>query len=136
MSREVTSLVKRSYDLFGPHQWQFLLFKCTLEVNYSMFCILLPWCKCHVSIHINFLCKILILYIPFSCCHVIVHCWPCLVSYVKLYNWYAIHFKVLLVHNETIIVREKFGIISIIFCYPFHSLILRSRILTTPMNVL
>ena len=129
-------LVKRSYDLFGPHQWQFLLFKCTSEVNYFMFCILIPWCKCHVSIHIYFLCPILILNVHLSCCRVIVYCWSCLASYVKLYNWYAIHFLVILVHNGMIIVRKKIGIISINSCCPFHSLILRSTILTTPMDVL
>ena len=32
--------------------------------------------------------------------------------------------------------EEKIGIISIDFCCPFHSLILRSTILTTPMDVL
>ena len=38
--------------MFGPHQWQFLLFKCTSKVKFFMFCILVPWCKRHVSIHI------------------------------------------------------------------------------------
>ena len=42
---------------------------------------------------------------------------------------------VLLVHNETIIVRKKIGII-LGFCCPFHSLIPRSTILTGPMDVL
>ena len=51
----------------------------------------------------------------FSCCHFIVYCWPCLESYVKLYNWYAIHFLILPVHNGTIIMRKKIGIISIDF---------------------
>ena len=136
--------MKRSYDLFGPHQWQFLLFKCTLKVNYFMFCILVPWCKCRVSIHTNIyiyieiyiLCPILILNVPFSCCHVIVYYWPCLVSCVKLYNWYAIYFFILLVHNGTIIVRKKIRIISINFCCPCHSLILKSIIMTTPMDAL
>ena len=38
-------------------------------------------------------------------------------SYVKLYNWSEIQFLVLLVHNGTIIVREKIGINSINFCF-------------------
>jgi len=55
----------------------------------------------------------------FSCCHFIVYHWPCLVSYVKLYNWYVIHFSVMLVHNGMIIVMKKIGIISFHFCCLF-----------------
>ena len=44
-------------------------------------------------------------------------------------------FLILLVHNWTIIVRKQIGNISIDFCCHFHSLILRSTILTAPMNV-
>ena len=29
-----------------------LLLNCISKMNYFMFCILVPWCKCHVSIHI------------------------------------------------------------------------------------
>jgi hypothetical protein len=85
--------------------------------------ILVPWCKCQVSIHIYFLCLFLILNIHFSCYLFIVYCCPCLVSYVELYNWYAIYFLVLLVHNAMIIVREKnwdhFN--QFLLCFSFHN---------------
>ena len=88
-------------------------------------------------VHFSMLnCPILILNVHFSCCHFIVYYWPCLVSCVKLYNWYAIQFLVRLVHNGTIVVRKTIGIISINFCCPFHSLILRWKFLTAPMDVL
>ena len=45
MSREVIGLVWATSIAIS-------LLKCTLEVNYFMFSILVPWCKCHVSIHI------------------------------------------------------------------------------------
>ena len=40
----------RSNDLFWPHQWQFLLLKCTLEVNFFLFCILVPWYKVEATL--------------------------------------------------------------------------------------
>ena len=104
-----------------------------LMSNFSLSCILVPWCKCHVSIHIYFQCPIVILNVRFSGYHFIVYCWPCLESYVKLYNWYAIYYLLLLVHNGTIIVRKKLGPFQL-FCCPFHSLILRSTILIAPMH--
>jgi hypothetical protein len=45
-------------------------------------------------------------------------------------------FLVLLVHTWTMIVRKKFGIVSLNSCCHFHSLILRWTIKTTLLNVL
>ena len=70
------------------------------------------------------------------CGAIIVYCWLRFgVIYVKLYNWYAIHFYFYWYKIERLLWGKNIGIISIIFCCPFRSLILRSTILTTPMNV-
>ena len=119
MSRKVIKLVKRSYDFFGPHQWHFLLFKCTSKVKFFLFCILVPWCKCQVSIHIflmsNSNIKCSFFHVAMLLC-IVGHVWSHTISYTIGMQYI---FLVLLVRNGTIIVRKKIGIFQLIFVVHF-----------------
>jgi hypothetical protein len=106
------------------------LLKCTSEVNYFMFSILVPWCKCHVSIHIF---EYVQFYFYTFLFHVVNYCvmWPIFGVIRKAIQLVYNTSLILVIHNCMISVRKKFGIISINFCCSFHSLILRSTTLTT-----
>ena len=82
------------------------LLKCTSEVNYFLFCILVPWCKCHVSIHIfsyvQFWFKTLFFHVAMLLCNV-GHVW-CICKAIQLA---CNTFLVLLVHKWMISEEEN-----------------------------
>jgi hypothetical protein len=81
-----------------------------------MFCILVPWCKCHVSRKIFFnVLGILILNVHFSRSRDFVYCWPCLVPHVKVYSWYSIHFWSYWYTLEGWLCGEKMGSFRLIW---------------------